>query len=103
MTVRRKKPLTKEQTAFDTDVRINTLEKLVEATFAQIEELRVIISGQEAVLRSADAPPTMADLIATEDSLIGHWMAQQVSEGKTTVDLAMVEHIRTGIRLALSA
>lgn len=50
-----------------------------------------------------DTPPSASELIATEDSLIGGWMAEQAGEGKTTIDLTIVEHIRTGIRLALSA
>lgn len=118
MTVRktktRKPRLTAEQKAFDADVRFEVLETLVDNAHGRIgemasaiEELRVIALNAQTVqaARSAvdDAPPTMADMIATEDSLIGHWMAEQSSEGKTTVDLTIVEHIRTGIRLALSA
>lgn len=119
----RKPRLTAEQKAFDSDVRLETLEALTDNLVKAVADLQVetrkmggaiasnhaeshgaaqYLDGRIDAMKTADdTPPTAADLMATEDSLIGGWMAQQADEGKTTVDLSIVEHIRTGIRLAL--
>lgn len=61
------------------------------------EAIANLIVDTQAVSLSDD------DKMAAEDMMIGDWLAKQAQDGKTTIDLAIIEHIRTGIRLALQA
>jgi hypothetical protein len=108
-----KRPVKKTTTAqkeFDIDVRLETLEAIVSMANGQIgeciDDLRkgtADLNQRLDTLESAEepAPPSPAEFNATEDMLVGLWVSEQTAEGKTTVDLSIVEHIRTGIRLAL--
>ena len=79
-----------------------------EATLARIQGeiagLRLDVSAlQVATMEKAAAvePLTDAEQLATQDMLIGLWMQEQRDGGVTNIDLSIVDHIRTGIALAL--
>lgn len=81
-----------------TDLR-NSHDAMVNAT----NDLNQRIGALEAVETAKVEAPSPADIAATEDMLVGTWMSEQRANGVTNVDLSIVDHIRTGINLALAA
>lgn len=89
---------------------ILTVADVLDIVMAQIDTARAELSEQMESLRSgiharldtATPPATKEPTAFDVSALVGVWIDEQQSEGKTTVDLARVNDIRTGIELGLS-
>lgn len=61
-----------------------------------------LLGSKIEILNAAPATTTKEPTAFDVSALVGVWIDEQQSEGKTTVDLARVNDIRTGIELGLS-